>query len=325
MDNKKSQKVFLVINLSFFGDVLATNSLCQNIKLNYPDSKIIFMVNKPFYEAAKYQKDVDEVIYIDKGNKHKGFFGLLKFVCTCPYRNKIDTAFIIYGNDRGIIISYLLNCKNRISCTTGITKFLLTSNTYEPVKYTKMQDKNGSFIKVLTGKDQKILPVKFLTNPQENIFTQKIKAQFSGKELIGLCTVGKHIENYLPVQTAAELIEKLNNTGKTVLYLGAGKDSRKYADELKKYGCVNFIDLTDVTTIYQLANIMQLCKGIISIDTGTVHLAYAAGVPTVGVFYRPEQAEKWAPEKELYPHTAVIAKDYSAENIYFQLEQLLKQ
>ena len=56
MVNKENQKIFLIINLSFFGDVLLTNTLCQNIKLSYPDSKIVFLVNKHFYEAQKIPK-----------------------------------------------------------------------------------------------------------------------------------------------------------------------------------------------------------------------------------------------------------------------------
>ena len=322
MDSK--QKIFLVINLSFFGDVLLTNSLCQNIKLNYPDSKIVFVVNKPFYEVAKYQKDVDEVICFDKKGVNKGFWGILRFIMTFPYRNKIDTAFILYGNDRGIIISYLLKCKNRISCTVKATKYLLTTNTFEPLKYIRMQDRNGSFITALTGEDQKILPVHFLTNPENNSFAQKLKKQLSNKTLIGLCTVGKHKENYMPLETAAEIIERLDKDGKTVLYFGTGRDCRKYADELKKYGCVNFVDLTDVTTIYQLANVMRLCRAVISIDTGTVHLAYSSGVPTVGVFYRPAMVEKWAPQKDIYPYTEVVDRDYTPESILDKLNLLLK-
>ena len=78
-------------------------------------------------------------------------FGLLKFIFACPYRNKIDTAFIIYGNDRGILISYLLNCKNRIANTNNPVKYMLTKNCYEQENYTHMQDINGSLITALTG------------------------------------------------------------------------------------------------------------------------------------------------------------------------------
>ena len=70
---------------------------------------------------------------------------------------------------------------------------------------------------------------------------------------------------------------------------------------------------------------MQLCRAVISIDTGTLHLSYATGVPTIGVFYRPHMAEKWAPRKELYPHTEVIAQNYTTENILNKLNLLLNK
>ena len=65
-----NSKVFLVFNTACFGDVLLCNSLCQNIKLIYPQSKIIFIVDKPYYEAAKFQKDVDDVVIFDKKKEH---------------------------------------------------------------------------------------------------------------------------------------------------------------------------------------------------------------------------------------------------------------
>ena len=61
-----NSKIFLVFNTAYFGDVLLCNTLCQNIKLIYPDSKVVMVVNKPFWEAAKYQKDVDDVVIYDK-------------------------------------------------------------------------------------------------------------------------------------------------------------------------------------------------------------------------------------------------------------------
>ena len=70
---------------------------------------------------------------------------------------------------------------------------------------------------------------------------------------------------------------------------------------------------------------MQLCQAVISIDTGTLHLSYATGVPTIGVFYRPHMAKKWAPRKELYPYTAVIDSDYTAEHIMQKLSEVLQQ
>lgn len=70
---------------------------------------------------------------------------------------------------------------------------------------------------------------------------------------------------------------------------------------------------------------MQICKAVISIDTGTMHLSYATGVPTVCIFYKTEMIEKWAPRKSLYPHTVIIDKNYTAENICNKTIELINE
>ena len=324
MQSSQQEKIFLIINLSFFGDVLVTNTLCQNIKLNYPDAKIVFVVNKPFYEAAKYQYCVDDVIYFDKKGEHKGLFGFFKFIQNCKYKNKIYAAFAMYDNERAILLSYFLNARHRISGPSFYVKWSLTDILIERKKeLSRMQDINGDFIRALTGENGKVVPIKYLTDANNDAFAQKLLKEFGEKEIIGLCTVGKHKENYLPVDTAVELIEKFNSENKTIFYFGVGKAANDYANELRKRGCVKFVDLTNATTIYQLANVMQLCKAVISIDTGTMHLSYATGRPTVCIFKRPKMIKKWAPLPDLYPHTVIIGSKFTAENIYQKTLKLL--
>lgn len=322
--NLAEEKIFLVINLSFFGDVLLTNSLCQNIKKNYPESKVVFLVNKSFYEAAKYQTCVDDVICIDKNNEHKGFWGLYKFASKCKYKNKIDTAFIIYGNDRGILLSYLLNCKRRISGPTKFTKYLLTDLHVENDGFVNMQDVNGNFSQAVTGRKAEVLPIKFKPCCESDMFIQKLKKDFENQEVIALCTTSKNNAKDMPVDTAIEIIKRLNSRNKTVFYVGAGSEARSFADNIKKSGCLNFVDLTDATTINQLGAVLKMCKGLISVDTGTMHLACAVETPVVSVFYRTETIEKWAPRDFLYK-SAVIDQDYSSDYICSVLDNLLAQ
>ena len=284
------------------------------------------LVDKPFYEAAKYQYCVDEAIYFDKKGENKGLLGLLKFVIGCKYKNKIYASFIMYDNERGILISTLLNSRKRISGPNKIFKWLLTDIHWERKnELVHMQDINGDFIRTLTGKNGEILPIKYQPNQENDELIEKIKKQFSEKEIIGLCTVSKQKAKDMPVDTAIEIINKLASQDKTVFYFGAGKECRDYANELKKRGCRNFVDLTNATTICQLAGIMQICKAVISIDTGTMHLSYATGVPTVCIFYKTEMIEKWAPRKSLYPHTVIIDKNYTAENICNKTIELINE
>ena len=110
--------------------------------------------------------------------------------------------------------------------------------------------------------------------------------------------------------------------GKTVFYVGAGKEARKFADGMKKLGCVNFVDLAGVTTINQLARVLTMCQGLISVDTGTMHLACALDVPVAGIFYKTDTIERWAPRDFLYK-SVVVDRDYSADYILQKFNTLL--
>lgn len=320
--SKNDEKIFLIINLSYFGDILLTNTLCQNLKKEYPKSKIVFIINKPFYEAAKYQYCVDDVICMDKRKEHKGLFGLLKFVLNNKYRNKIYASFIIYGNPRGILVSYFLNCKKRISGPTKFAKYLLTNIIPNNDGFFRMQDINGNFIKELTGKKGEILPIKYQISPQTNNLTKKLIEDYKDQEIIGLCCISKEKTKDMPQSTAINLINLLNEKNKIIFLFGAGTPSREYADNLKKSGCTKFVDLTDITSIYDLANIISICKGMISVDTGTMHLSYAVNCPTVCLFYKENNVKKWAPNKEIY-NVEIISKDINENTIYNKLKTLL--
>jgi len=76
----------------------------------------VFIVNKPFYEAALYQKDVDEVIVFDKFGKHKGLLSRIKFILKFPYKHA-DYAFVTYRNNTNSLISRLIMSKKIIEYT----------------------------------------------------------------------------------------------------------------------------------------------------------------------------------------------------------------
>lgn len=323
MKQRNKQKIFLVINLSFFGDVLLTNSLCQNIRLNYPDAKIVFLVNKPFFEAAKNQLCVDDVLVFDKRTEHKGFCGLLKFIFSCPYKNKIFASFVMYDNDRGNLISFLLGAKVRVAGGVNFFKFLVTHKySHDTTRLHHMQDINGAYIEVLTGKDAEILPIRYVTNPTKDAFVCNFLSKNKGKDFVGLCTVSKNKEKDMPIETAIGIINKYAQEGKTVLFLGAGKTCEDYVNELYKRGCSNFENLVNATSISSLANILKLCKVLISVDTGTMHLSCAVDTPVAAVFYKADTIEKWAPREFLYK-SIVIKENYSASNICMQADKLL--
>lgn len=299
----KDNKIFLVFNTAYFGDVLLCNTLCQNIKLIYPDSKVVMVVNKPFWEAAKYQKDVDDVVIYDKKGKHKGFLGVLKFILQFPYK-KPFCSFITYTSWKNALIAKLLGSK-KIS--------VLTDN----VNLKPVQKRTLELMVRITDRPLKNLPIRYEV---KDVPPAKFHLQ-PEKKYIGLCTLSKSKEKDMPLETAVELIKKLSLAGYETIYFGTGDSALNYARELENAGC-RFINLVNKTSIYEMACVLKSCLALVSIDTGTMHLGCALDVPLAAVFYRDILTYFWTPDDRLY-NVKVIKEDRSANNIYTKLKELI--
>lgn len=298
----KKEKVFLVFNTACFGDGLVCNSLCQNIKRIYPDSKIVFIVNKPFYEVAKYQKDVDDVVILDKKGEHRGIKGILNFVKSFPYKNAY-ASFLTYGNFRNYWISVLTGCF-RIFQSGKI------------IGERSAQSQILTLLSRLTSEDLEDCPIKYLPPA----ISQELKSLIPNN-CVAVSAITKKRVKDIPVETVISLVKKLNKVGYRVLLTGVGTLNESYAEFLSAAGC-EFINLVNKTTISELAGVLQSCKALISADTGTMHLGYAVGVPTIAVFYEQETLGTWAPREEMY-NVKLITQNQSAENIVEALDSLL--
>lgn len=309
------EKIFLVVNLSCFGDVLLTNSLCQNLKISYPNSKIIFCVDKPFEEVAKYQKDVDEVMIFDKKGKQKGLLGLINFARKNKYKNKIDASFVIYGNKRGLLLSKLLGVKQIV---TGSLKKTWLINTPQPKCYSvaNRQISNEYLSEVITNKESLNLPIKYEFDSDTTV-----DIQIDKDSSIALCLEANNPEKDLPIDIACELIQKLNEDKKTVYLVGSGDSASDYANNLRLNDC-KFVDLTNKTNFRQLAKVLTMVKGLISIDTGTMHMATAVSCPVLGIFLKPNTSCMWSPLKNLY-NSDIIEENIIAENILNKFYELV--
>lgn len=324
-------KTFLVINTSFFGDTLLTDPLCRNIKLEYPVSKVVFMVNKPFVEVAKYMDGVDEVICYDKKGEHKGLAGFWRFYQTykVQYKNKIDVAFVIYGNERGIVLSKLLGAKKIYSDNTGLIRLFLDNGEIDYKGRRHTQDKHNTLLELYIGKKVESIPMLYLPPTEAvnrvDILWQKYNIQ-ADDELVAICTTTKRKEKDMPVADCTELIASLSQQGKKVLYVGAGQVAVEYVKDLHKLHCNDFIDLTNQTTIAELAEVLKRCKVTVSVDTGTMHLICALHIPLIALFYvyTQEHLNSWAPKK-FYPHRLMTGADLSVEAMLDAIKDLSRE
>ncbi len=294
------EKVFVIFNTTSIGDVLVTNTLVQNIKLYYPDSRVVFVCNTPMSDVAKYQAGVSDVVAFDK-QKNNTIKGIFQFIKSFPFK-KPFASFVTYSNERNLIIARLIGSKHIISHH----KFPLwnTNEKYEMREYTHMKDKWGGLIEPLTN-EHKNLPIKYISPEIDNPLIQSIKEL---ERPVVLSTTSNFEKKDMKIDDCKELIHLLKINGFTPVMTGAGEVARKFVTDLKKSGCVDFIDIVDCTSFVELANIMKICGSCISVDTGTLHFANALNVPVVGIFYT-WGAHMWAPDTNLYPAKILEANE----------------
>ena len=293
-------KKIVVFNTACFGDVLLCNSLVQNIKNIFPESRVIFVCDKNWEDIAKYQEGVDEVIVYDKKGTNKGFGGMLKFIRNFKYK-KPYASFITYRNERNYLIAKLLG-----------SRFVLMPKKEEKELYIPLRETN--LLQKLTNKKVQNLPIKYnLPNT--------IKNPLEGEKYVVLCCITKNPPKDMPIDTAIGLIRKINSeTDCKVVLTGAGELCSQYAKELESSG-VNFINLVNKTSLLELGAVLKGSIGLISCDTGTMHFGCANNVPTIAVFYEDFCVPIWAPKTELY-RIAIIDKEQNSENIFKHLEML---
>ncbi len=303
----QKQQIFLVFNTSHLGDTLLCNSLCRNIKNLYPNSKIVFIVNKPFYEAALYQKDVDEVIAFDKFGEHKSLLSRIKFILKFPYK-RADYAFVTYRNNTNSLIARLIMSKKIIEYT-------------KKKIHVPMQEYFINLLKNITDETLYPVPIKFEVSKDLPEHLRQLLP--SDKKYVALCTLTTDKIKDIPIDTAIDTINLLVSKGYVPVFMGTGNNAQIYAENLRQNNCT-FVDLVNKTSVKEIGAVLQNCEALISADTGLVHVACGVGTPIVEIFNNPETIKQWAPDKNLYK-ISIIHENKTANNIIDKLEKLLEQ
>ncbi len=314
----KNKKVFLIINSYYIGDILLANPLAQNIKRIYDDAYVVMLTPPSMVDVAKYQKCVDDVVVWDRHGEHHGWFNMFKFILSFPYKN-IYAAFPIYSGDRAIMLAGLLRAKYILGLKKGIIGILLKSK-YK-IQSNMFQGTQGRVISMLSGITQEKLincPIK----PElPNIETEVIKEiEQLHEEFITLSPTSSNIIKDMPIEDVGSIIE---TSPYKVVLLGKGNSSQVLSENLAKKNYKNLIDLTNKTSYLELAQIINMSKGCISVDTGSLHLACGLNKPTVGVFYNKHN---WGykPDSDIYPKT-FCSSDLKPDEIVNKLSELMNR
>ncbi len=313
-------KNILVMRYRFIGDTLLSVPFLRNLRQAYPEANIDMLVAPNSGEILKYCPYINHLIYFDTTRKHqyeykedeeaRSFFSYISQLKS----NQYDTAFVLKRSFSSALLAFLAGIPQRIGYDTEARKLLLT----HPLPYEKNKPETECFLDALRAVD---IPIKdnhlesWWSDKEEqyiNELTRDLDPALSQNKTKG-CHILFHMTSSnaekewpegLFFHLAQWLIENFNAT---IHCVGASSDASRYHNLSKTINSpestrfYNWCGKTDLLESMSLIKRMQLVVGV---DSGTLHMASAAKIPTLGLF-NPENIEKWAPSG---PDSAIISE-----------------
>lgn len=320
------KNVILIINTGYFGDVLLTSKLTRDIKKYYPDFKLVFISDKPYVSVAENIPGVDEVFSYDR-KINSNPIEYLKFIFKFPYRSKIHHAFIIHQNKQSRVnLARHLGAKNITTWDNFRFENYNSDLILQNAKYSNVAYLNANMLSVLTHEKTDDADIEFLIPDETQQRVDSVLKGYNYKNLVAINPqAGDEIKCW-EVEEFLKFVKALIKRGDTPVLTGVSKDGPAYLEAIKNDGQIkeeDYINLTDKTNFVELGALYKRCKAVVSVDTGSAHMASAVGAYTLVLFFR-EDAYLWAPIN--IKHNSFIYGDYiKAEDVLSRMDSLTKE
>ncbi len=269
---------FLIIRLSSIGDIVLTSPVIRCLKQQVKDAEIHYLVKKQFIDTIKNNPYIDKIHTFD-GNLKKTIEELKK--------ENFDHIIDLHKNFRSIRIRNKLRVPD------------LTFNKLNVEKWFAVKLKRKALlpdVHIVDRYFEAILPFDVKNDGKGldyfiNSETDAIKLPY--EKFIVFVTGAKHATKQIPTEIATKILSKVKHP---VILLGSKEDiaiSEKITQGVKDKKITN---LTGKLTLNQSAYVISQSTGIITPDTGLMHIASA---------YKKPIASVWGntiPEFGMYPY-----------------------
>ncbi|MFZ5948015.1 MAG: glycosyltransferase family 9 protein [Stygiobacter sp.] len=275
---KKEIRKILIVKLRGIGDVVCSTIVVDNLREDFPNAQIDYLVEKPSSFGLVELNQINNVLIFDK----KSLWNRIKLAFKVR-KEKYDLVFDFFGNPSSAQITFFSNAKFRIGFPFRGRKYAY--NFYGPserakwhnaILHLKVLDKFG-----FTTKYQNLL---FALSDEAKIFANNFfdKTFSSDDFVVGISTTGSWQSKKCDPEKFAEIAELVikKYNAKILIIWGKGdeEDSQKLFSLLKGKAT-----LSPDTTIQQMAGLISKCKFLIANDSGPMHISTAIGTPVLSI------------------------------------------
>ncbi len=268
------QKI-LIIQTAFIGDVILATPLIGNLKTQFPEAKIDFLVKNGNQSLLKNDPNLNDILVFDKKKKVASLLELLKKIRA----NKYDLVINLHRFASSGILTFLSGAKQKLGFKKNPFSFAYTQSFPHEIGNGKHEvDRNLELIKHLTSN----------LNRQPKLYpsSEDFEAiqMYQTENYYCLAPSSVWFTKQAPKEIWLKLIAKLTRENATIYLLG-GPDDFELCDEIKaKTNTQKVINLAGKLSLMQSAALMKNAKRNFVNDSGPLHLASAMNAPVSAFF-----------------------------------------
>lgn len=277
----------LVRETNWLGDVLMSLPFLSALRRRYPEAHIAVLVRPRTAAILQHHPGVDKLLMCEEEGRHRGMglFNLAGDLRTLRY----DVAYILPNSFSSALMVWLARVPERIGYATD-GRSLLLSRALKKTPALRSMHETLLYLNLLgTGPEEAgcAEPRLQLLTEEEDAARRRL-ASLGLKEdrpVVGIVPGAVYgTAKRWPAERFAAVADRLSRACEAqVVLFGAGGEER-VARQVESAAGSKVINLVGQTRLRELAALMKCCDGVVSNDTGAMHVAAAVGTPVVAVF-----------------------------------------
>jgi len=272
----------LIIRLSSIGDIVLTTPFICQVRKKFPQAQIDFLIRKDFEELLINNPSTDNLISYDIKTGKKGLAKLRENLIKENYSYLFD----LHNNFRSIYLRRGIKSQfeNRI-IKNKFTQSLLVF--FKLDKYKNIISIPERYLNVGKpfGVEDNGEGVEIFWNDEINKSTQDILAENKIENNTDFYTIAPGAGLFTkkwPIEYFEKLVQNLQKNHKNKIVIVGSEEEQIEGNVLSKFNDV--VDLTGQLTLLQTAAIIKQSRGLISNDSGLMHISTAVKTPVLAIF-----------------------------------------
>ena len=266
----------LVLRFSSLGDIVLTEPIVNAVRTAYPEAEIDYLVKPGFMEIVKSIPGVDNIIARPK-----------KISEILPELNKNNYDLIIDLHDKlySQILRFRLKSKSVCYNKKHLTRWAIVKKLSKAEIDSTVDLYKTALTKLgisLERKHPVLLPQEEYKDKIDKLITDYSLPV--NRTLIGLFPGASFNTKQYPVEWFADFIDRIPETWNTSFCILGSTADKPLAMKIKQKTEAKVYDLTGTVSPGELINLVELMDGVISNDSGPMHIAAALKKPQIALF-----------------------------------------